>query len=79
MDLGFKFHHVTGVTEKEGTILFYCFNQGYTLSGEQVILLPEHQLRLVLSAKEHISKVSSASARFNEFLYVMVNVEFNGV
>jgi hypothetical protein len=41
MDLGFNFHHVTGVTEKEGTILFYCFNQGYTLSGEQVILLPE--------------------------------------
>lgn len=41
MDLGFNFHHVTGITEKEGTILFYCFNQGYTLSGEQVILLPE--------------------------------------
>ncbi len=41
MDLGFNFHHVTGITEKEGTMLYYCFNQGYTLSGEQVILLPE--------------------------------------
>jgi len=41
MELGFNFHHITGVTEKDGTVLYYCFNQGYTLSGAQVILLPE--------------------------------------
>ena len=41
MDLGFNFHHVTGITEKDGAVLYHCFNQGYTLSGEQVILLPE--------------------------------------
>jgi hypothetical protein len=39
--MGFNFNHVTGITEKDGTILYYCFNHGYTLSGEQVILLPE--------------------------------------
>ncbi|MDB5159436.1 MAG: hypothetical protein JWR50_4143 [Mucilaginibacter sp.] len=41
MDLGFNFHHVTGITEKDGTILFYCFNQGYALHNDQVILLAE--------------------------------------
>ncbi len=41
MDLGFNFHHVTGIVEKEGTILFYCFNQGYVLSNDQVILLAD--------------------------------------
>ncbi|HEY4196086.1 MAG TPA: hypothetical protein VGM63_11155 [Mucilaginibacter sp.] len=41
LDMGFNFHHVTGITEKDGTMLYYCFNQGYTLSGKQVILLPE--------------------------------------
>src|ERR1700749_2237170 len=41
LDLGFNFHHVTGITEKEGTILFYCFNQGYALNNDQVILLAE--------------------------------------
>jgi hypothetical protein len=41
LDLGFNFHHVTGFTEKDGTKLYYIFNMGYTLSGEQVILLPQ--------------------------------------
>lgn len=41
MDLGFNFHHITSMVEKEGTMLFYCFNEGYTIHNDQVILLPD--------------------------------------
>jgi hypothetical protein len=40
-DLGFSFRYLTSVTQQEGILRCYCFNQCYLLGEHSVILLAD--------------------------------------
>ncbi len=40
-DLGFSFRYLTSVTQQDGTLRCYCFNQCYLLGDQSVILVAD--------------------------------------
>jgi hypothetical protein len=43
-DLGFNFHYYTSSIEQNDAQVFYCFNQGYAIQNDQVILVAQSDL-----------------------------------